>query len=218
MKEVKSRVFTGPIGHIKRRVIPTSVSISHSGEPSFFQECDRNEQSHYRAEFKRKSNDNAAERQRPSSPSRRHKPHSVEVYHLHRLQSGLVCNVRSKLPRNSSNNNIFGFPSYSPTEEPASWTKTVYKPIDVRRAFDAADLKEHRFPAIGIVPRCEVTKYTKNDIAKEDPLLPGSYCFSTSLLFLLCLLHPIYNMCLLRTLPVRRAVQYKDWTKGRKVP
>lgn len=177
MKETKSRLFVRPIGHIKRHLVPTSSAISHINEPSFFQQNDQHEHSHYRTEFKMKTNDGSIGRQRLSSPNRRNKPHPVEVYHLQRLRSGLVCDVRTKLPINSLNNNILGISPLSPSSELSSWTKTVYKAYDWKALAHVAESKIRRFPAIGIVPTCLMTSKTSDDaMKKEDHWLPG-ICF-----------------------------------------
>ena len=177
MKQVKSRVFVRPIGHIKRHVIPTSTAISHVGEPSFFQQNSHDEHSHYRTEFKKKMNNQSCEMQRPSSPNRRNKPHPVEVYHLQRLRSGLVCDVRSKLPLNSLDRNILGISKVTSNTESTSWTKSVYKQYDTKTLMKATECDRPKFPAIGIVPKCLTKKLNDHVrygiVNKEDHWLPG---------------------------------------------
>ena len=182
MQQAKSRVFVRPIGHIKRNRVQTSAAISHSDEPSFFQKIQNDEQSHYRAEFKLKSNNSAGVR-RPASPNRRNKPHPVQVYHLRRLRSGLVCDVRSKIPKEAMERNVIGISPLGSSAEARSWTKTVYKPYDIRSTFQGAKLHENtrKFPAIGIIPTCFSQKKQEcaekfDEGVRDDHWLPGNIC------------------------------------------
>ena len=175
MKEVKSSVFSYPIGHIRRRVVPTSCAISHAGEPNFFKQNNSDEYTHYRSQFKKTMNYQDTDKQRPASPNRRHKPHPVEVCHLQRVRNGIVCDVRSKEPISSSDKDILGISKSSSSTEWTSWTNSVYKAYDRKDLINQAICNERRHAAIGIVPKCISKCELKGHAANNDHWLPGKY-------------------------------------------
>eukprot|EP00794_Sanderia_malayensis_P010959 gene10959-12120_t len=165
MKQIKSREFMKPIGHLKRRFVPTSAAISHMNEPTFFQNFKREEHSHYRKEFQPKPLSSTAQL-RVTSPNRRNKPHPVQVYHLQRLRSGLVCDVRTKHQEQKE----------SKEASVNSWTKTAYPPYKIEQIIKRSlpRCEKSKLPAIGIVPGAVfVVSSGENNKSIDEHWLPG---------------------------------------------
>ena len=183
MKEGKCAQFMRPIGHIRRRNVPTNCVISHSDEPNIFQESSVDECTHYRTQFSRKESCQGTEKQAPSSPSRRNKPHPVEVCHLQRLRSGIVCDVRSKSPATSLEKDILGMTRTSSSKDSTSWTKTVYKAHDREHLANQSPCSNSQYPAIGILPQCELKNCSKAGDSNIDHWLPGMHGFKNNSCF-----------------------------------
>ena len=174
LERPKSREFVYPIGHIHRHLVQTSPSISHEDEPTYFEQMAKEEQSHYRTEFKYRPC--GAADLRCTSPHRRHKPQPLELFHIKRLRSGLACDVRSKLSHRKKDINLLGISKSAPSTEVSSWTR------DVHRAFDVPTTKNQAYlPPTGprkpicIVPACSMTSTVdgKDTPQKIDHWLPG---------------------------------------------
>ena len=187
-----------PISHIRRRNVPTNCAISHSDEPSIFQKSNVDECTQYRTQFSRKESCRGAEKQTPSSPSRRNKPHPVEVCHLQRLRSGIVCDVRSKSPVTSLEKDILGTTRTSSSKDSTSWTKTVYKAHDREHLANQSPCNNYQYPAIGILPQCELNDRAKDGDSNIDHWLPGMHCILEPEYFLglfrNCILHILHTM------------------------
>ena len=190
LKGNKSREFVHPIHHIRRLKLQTSPAISHIGEPTYFQAIKHDKLSHYRTEFGPKNQNSNG--QRPTSPNRRNNPHPKEVYHLKRLRSGLVCDVRTKSAeaereKVTADTDILGIskrPHHSAKEvQFHSWTKSVYLPYDIDKNFQGAKIarSSRQFPAIGIVPTTFLKRPSykpqeqPDSILNDDHWLPGEF-------------------------------------------